>query len=106
MNLQNIEYYYWTVFNFFARKVLGFGFLIGGLLMLLVNLPILFNPQSTININSVPTNGIIIKLFTVGFGLVVGLLGFLLIRVPKYYPPRIKKWIDESRMEKKDLAEI
>ena len=105
MNLEKVEYYYWTFFNVFARKVLGFGFLIGGLIMFLVNLPILFNPDSTININRVPTNSLAIKLMTVGLGLVVGVLGFLLTRVSKYYPPRIKKWIDQSQMEKKDLAE-
>ena len=76
---------YWRIFNFLVRRVVAVGFVVGGLVVGLVNLPALL-PGGIVNVGGSPSSDIAIRLVAVILPMVVGALGVALYRVAPFDP--------------------
>lgn len=76
---------YWRIFNFLVRRVVATGFVAGGLVVALRSVGSLL-PGGTINVNGVPSDDFVFRLFAVLLPLIVSVLGVALYRAKPFSP--------------------
>ncbi len=81
---------HWRLFNFLARRIVAPGFVVVGFLLAAFNIPSLF-PGGTINVDGIPSNDIVMRLFAVVLPLVVAVMGVAMFKAKPYLPPEQHK---------------
>ena len=76
---------HWVIFNFVARRVIAIGFVVIGLLIGIVNAPVLL-PGGTIPVDGVPNDDFVLRLASVFLPLLVAALGVALFRTEPFKP--------------------
>jgi len=84
---QLAEQSFWKLFDL-LRKVVGWAFLVGGLVVGSYFLVGAFSPGSAVNVNGVPSTDLGNRLLTVLLPYVMAVLGWLIVRAKPYYPSK------------------
>lgn len=96
MNSYKVQYLYWTAFNFFVRRIMATLWLLGGVFGTFWSIRVLIDSSAPINVEGIPTYDLGPKLVGVFIPLVATVFGWMFYRCPKYYPQRIKAWMEQG----------
>ena len=76
---------YWRVFNFLVRRVVAVVFVVGGVVVAIAGAQAVF-PGGTINVDGVPSTGLVFRWSAVVLPLLVAALGVALYRAKPFAP--------------------